>query len=193
MADIITQDAIETKIWTIRGVRVMLDRDLAVLHGVETRALNQVVRRNADRFPDDFMFQLTAEEFENLKSQIVISSWGGVRKLPLAFTDYGIAMLSGLLNSQTAIKMRAFTRLRQAIADHSDIRNAIRTMEKRLNVHDRQIQIAFDAIKGFLQPKAAPKERFPDSIQVMTRVMPTLSSASTSSNKLTKVLSKFRK
>ena len=107
MADIITQDAIETKIWTIRGVRVMLDRDLAILYGVETRALNQAVRRNADRFPDDFMFQLTSEEFENLKSQIVISSWGGVRKLPLAFTDYGIAMLSGLLNSQTAISQCA--------------------------------------------------------------------------------------
>ena len=157
MTEIVTQETIETKIWTIRGVRVILDRDLAVLYNVETRTLNQAVRRNISRFPADFMFQITPEEFAILKSQFVTSSWGGVRKLPLAFTDYGIAMLSGLLNSETAIKtniqiMRAFTRLRQVIADNTDIRRAIQNIEKRLNVHDREIQIAFAALKNVLNP-----------------------------------------
>jgi ORF6N domain. len=124
---------IQNKIYTIRGQRVMLDRDLAEMYSVETRVLNQAVRRNIDRFPDDFMFQLTDKEFrelksqiemsnENLKSQIVTSSWGGVRKLPYAFTELGVAMLSSVLKSKTAIQinmgiMRAFVTIRQALTN----------------------------------------------------------------------------
>ena len=136
---------IENMIFNIRGVQVMIDSDIAALYGIETRALNQAVKRNIDRFPTDFMFQLTKSEFENLKSQFVTSSsshlisqfvtssakgadsdWGGVRKLPYAFTENGIAMLSGVLRSQTAIEvniriMRAFTAMRHFLATASVI------------------------------------------------------------------------
>ena len=109
---------IQSKIYEIRGQRVMLDFDLAAMYGVETRALNQAVKRNIERFPEDFMFQLTKGELEILKSQIVISSWGGTRKLPYAFTENGVAMLSSVLRSSLAIQvnigiMRAFTEFRR--------------------------------------------------------------------------------
>ena len=157
MTEIVTQETIDTKIWTIRGKRVILDRDLAVLYGVTTGNLNKAVKRNLDRFPEDFMFRLSPEELKNLIFQFGPSSWGGVRKPPYAFTDYGIAMLSGVLNSKRAVLvniqiMRAFTRLRQVIADNTDIRRAIQNIEKRLNVHDREIQIAFAALKNVLNP-----------------------------------------
>ena len=97
---------IQSKIYEVRGVKVMLDKDLASLYQVEVRVLNQAVKRNIKRFPSDFMFQLTKEEWENLKSQFVISSWGGIRKLPYAFTEQGLAMLSGILNSDVAIAIR---------------------------------------------------------------------------------------
>ena len=110
-------ETIKNKIYEIRGQQVMLDFDLAELYQVSTSALNQSVKRNAKRFPPDFMFQITQEEFDSLKSQIVTSSWGGTRKLPNAFTEQGLAMLSGVLNSDTAIDMhirvmRAFVSLR---------------------------------------------------------------------------------
>ena len=113
-------DQIQSRIYEIRGQRVMLDRDLAELYQVTTGALNQAVKRNSKRFPIDFMFQLTNQEFANLKSQIVISSWGGIRKMPYAFTEQGVAMLSGLLNSDIAINaniaiMRAFVAMRNYI------------------------------------------------------------------------------
>jgi hypothetical protein len=157
MTDIIPQVTIESKILAIRGKKVMLDRDLAELYGVETRVLNQAVKRNAERFPDDFMFQLNETEFGILKSQFVISRWGGVRKPPSAFTDYGVAMLSGVLNSQRAIEiniqiMRAFVRLREVITESKELHKAIAQVERRLDVHDRQIQIAFAAIKSMMQP-----------------------------------------
>ena len=111
---------IQSKIYEVRGVKVMLDKDLASLYQVEVRVLNQAVKRNIKRFPSDFMFQLTKEEWENLKSQFVISSWGGIRKLPYAFTEQGLAMLSGILNSDVAISvniqiMRAFVAIRQGL------------------------------------------------------------------------------
>lgn len=114
-------DIVRSKIYEIRGQKVMFDRDLAAMYGVETRALNQAVKRNAERFPDDFMFQLTAEEWENLKSQFVTSSWGGVRKMPYAFTELGVAMLSSVLTSKIAVQvnmgiMRAFVSVRQALS-----------------------------------------------------------------------------
>ena len=112
---------IQSKIYEIRGQKVMLDRNLAEMYGVEVRALNQAVKRNIDRFPSDFMFQLNEEEWANLKSQFVISSWGGIRKLPFAFTEMGVAMLSSVLRSSVAIQvniniMRAFVAVRQMIA-----------------------------------------------------------------------------
>ena len=94
-------DVVRSKIYEIRGLKVMLDRDLAEMYGVETRVLNQAVKRNADRFPEDFMFQLSDEEWDNLKSQFVISRWGGIRKLPYAFTELGVAMLSSVLSRGT--------------------------------------------------------------------------------------------
>lgn len=113
---------IQSKIYEIRGQKVMVDKDLAELYHVETRRLNEAVKRNIKRFPSDFMFQLTNEEFEILKSQFAISSWGGTRKLPFAFTEQGLAMLSGVLNSDIAIEvnikiMRAFVAVRQLIAN----------------------------------------------------------------------------
>lgn len=133
---------IQSKIYEIRGQRVMLDRDLAELYQVTTSALNQAVKRNNKRFPPDFMFQLTNQEFANLKSQIVISSWGGVRKMPYAFTEQGVAMLSGLLNSDVAINaniaiMRAFVAMRNYImttttvtAELSEIRARLALLEQ---------------------------------------------------------------
>lgn len=115
-------EIIQSKIYEIRGQKVMIDKDLAELYYVETRRLNEAVKRNIKRFPPDFMFQLTNEEFEILKSQFAISSWGGTRKLPFAFTEQGLAMLSGVLNSDIAIEvnikiMRAFVAIRQLIAN----------------------------------------------------------------------------
>ena len=132
-------EPIRNKIHEIRGQRVMLDRDLAELYGVETRALNQAVRRNIERFPEDFMFQLTKGEMEILKSQIVISSWGGLRKLPYAFTENGVAMLSSVLRSALAIQvnigiMRTFTEFRRmmSIPDSSERFKRIENEIKRI-------------------------------------------------------------
>ena len=117
------ENNVESLIRVIRGQQVMLDRDLAELYGVETKRLNEQVKRNIERFPEDFMFQLTSNEFDNLKSQIAISSWGGVRKLPYAFTEQGVAMLSGVLKSSTAVEaniriMRAFVSMRHFMVNN---------------------------------------------------------------------------
>lgn len=127
---------IQSKIYEIRNQKVMLDKDLAELYQVEVRVLNQAVKRNIKRFPPDFMFQLTIEEWNNLKSQIVTSSWGGSRKLPYAFTEQGLAMLSGILNSDIAICvniniMRAFVAIRQMIS--SPERNYIASLAQEIN------------------------------------------------------------
>lgn len=121
---------IQNLIYEVRGLKVMLDSDLANLYQVQTKVLNQAVKRNLKRFPDDFMFQLTKDEFLNLKSQIVTSSWGGVRKLPFVFTEQGVAMLSGLLNSDIAITvniqiMRAFVQIRKLSVEHKDLQDQI--------------------------------------------------------------------
>jgi hypothetical protein len=162
MADIVPQETIESRIYILRGKKVMIDHDLAALYGVTTGNFNKAVQRNISRFPEDFMFQLTRDELKNLIFQFGTSRWGGIRKLPYAFSDYGVAMLSGILNSKRAILvniqiMRAFVRLRNIVADNSEVRKAIVNIEKRLNIHDRQIQIAFDALKSLLGPKPAPQ------------------------------------
>lgn len=145
-------ERIEGKILLIRERKVMLDRDLAELYGVTTGNLNKAVKRNITRFPEDFMFQLTKEEFDNLIFQNGISRWGGRRKLPYAFTEQGIAMLSSVLNSERAIQvniqiMRTFTRIREALATHKELREKIEGMERK---YDQQFKVVFDAIKSLL-------------------------------------------
>ena len=128
------ENKVESLIRVIRGQQVMLDRDLAELYGVETKRLNEQVKRNIERFPEDFMFQLTSNEFDNLKSQIAISSWGGVRKLPYAFTEQGVAMLSGVLKSPTAVEaniriMRAFVSMRHFMVNNVAFFQRLETIE----------------------------------------------------------------
>jgi hypothetical protein len=145
---------IESKIYIIRDLKVMLDRDLAELYGVPTKRLNEQVKRNSDRFSEDFMFQLNKDEFAILKSQIATSSWGGIRKLPYAFTENGVAMLSSVLNSKKAIAvnisiMRTFTKLREMIISEKDlsaIKRQITFIEKRLDEHDESFAIIFDEL-----------------------------------------------
>ena len=139
----------------------MMDRDLAELYGVETRTLNQAVGRNIERFPEDFMFQLTEKEFENLISQIVISSWGGIRKLPYAFTEQGVAMLSSVLNSPAAVQMnihiiRVFTKMREMVLTHKDILLKLEKLEKDVTESKQDITLIFQALKKLL---TTPQEK----------------------------------
>jgi len=148
MGNIIKIDDIEKRIYFIRGVKVMLDRDLAELYEVETRVLNQAVRRHMKRFPEDFMFQLAKSEFNNLMSQFVISSWGGVRKMPFAFTEQGVAMLAGILNSDRAIAvniqiMRAFVQLRHMIFDSAELKRELEELRRQT---DERFQIVFTVL-----------------------------------------------
>ena len=154
--EIVPQQIIESKILFIRGKKVMLDRDLAVLYNVETRVLNQAVRRNINRFPKDFMFQLTKEEMDNWKSQMVISNKEkmGLRRRPNAFTENGVAMLSSVLNSERAITvniqiMRTFTKIREMLLTHRELKQKIEEMEKK---YDYQFRVVFDAIKQLIEP-----------------------------------------
>lgn len=147
-------ETIEQKILLIRGQKVMLDRDLAVLYGVATRDLNKAVNRNLTRFPNDFMVQLTRIEFENLKFHFGTSSWGGTRKLPKAFTEQGVAMLSSVLNSERAVQvniaiMRAFVKLREIIVSNKDLARKLNELEKK---YDTQFRIVFDAIRELMKP-----------------------------------------
>lgn len=152
----------------VRGRQVLLDEDLADLYGVETRVLVQQVRRNEKRFPADFMFQLSAEEFADLKSQFVISSGGhgGRRKHPLVFTEQGVAMLSGVLRSDRAIAvnieiMRAFVELRRAAGSYAEIQERLETLERevtgRLDQHDEQLEQIFAALRQLTAPPSQPK------------------------------------
>lgn len=142
----------------------MLDEDLAEMYGVETRRLNEQVKRNIDRFPEDFMFQLSKEEYENLKSQNATSSWGGRRKPPNAFTEHGVLMLSSVLNSQQAIQvniriMRIFTRMRQMIMTHKDILLKLEQLEQKVTEHDEDLQVIFSYLKKLLNPPNPPRKR----------------------------------
>jgi hypothetical protein len=166
MTDFVTTERIASKIYLVRNTRVMLDRDLAELYGVETRILKQAVRRKIKRFPDDFMFELTKEEFENWRSQIVMSNADkmGLRYPPMAFTEQGVAMLSSVLNSDRAIQvniqiMRAFTKLRQMLSSNEDLKRKIEAMERK---YDKHFRVVFEAIKELLKPgkKSARKIGF---------------------------------
>ncbi|MCX6715244.1 MAG: ORF6N domain-containing protein [Candidatus Uhrbacteria bacterium] len=160
---LIPNERVEQKILLIRGQRVMLDRDLALLYGVSTKVLNQSVKRNILRFPLDFMFKLSNEEVQILKSQFVTSSseWGGRRKLPTVFTELGVAMLSSVLKSERAIMvniqiMRTFTKLRQMIEENDTLRRRLEVMEKQ---YDDQFKIVFDTLKRLLDEKDSPAEQ----------------------------------
>src|SRR5947207_1869345 len=153
----IPAERIESRIYLLRGHKVMLSPDLAELYEVEPRALMQAVKRNIERFPADFMFQLSQEEFDNLKSRIVISSWGGVRRAtPYAFTEQGVAMLSSVLRSKRAVLvnveiMRAFARLRQMLVTHVELARKLAALEKN---YDAQFKVVFDAIRELMTPPA---------------------------------------
>lgn len=161
MKAIVPIEVIERKIYLIRGQKVMLDSDLAELYGVETKALKRAVKRNIDRFPDDFMFSLTVEEFQNLRCQIGASSWGGGRYLPYVFTENGIAMLSGVLESKRAIAvniqiMRTFTKLRDLLLTHKDLKQRLDELEKK---YDMQFKVVFDAIRELMTPPEPKKKK----------------------------------
>ena len=160
----ITDDRILNNIYYIRGYKVLLDHDLADLYGVPTKRLNEQVKRNMDRFPPDFMFQLTDDEFENLKSQFATSSWGGRRVLPYAFTEHGVLMLSSVLNSERAIKvniqiMRIYTKMRELLLTHKDILLKLEQLENQVAQNSEDIRTIFAALKELLNPPAEPRPR----------------------------------
>ena len=161
MKGLVPQEVIEQKILFLRGHKVMFDKDLAALYQVNTRDLNKAVTRNLDRFPGDFMFQLTGREFKNLMSRFGTSSWGGARKLPRAFTEQGVAMLSGVLRSRRAVHvnieiMRAFVRLRMMLASNAVLARKLEELEKR---YDAQFKVVFDAIRKLMASPDPLKRR----------------------------------
>ena len=160
MPNIVPMERIANKICVIRDKKVLLDRDLAELYSVETRVLNQAVRRNLKRFPEDFMFELTRDEIMRI-SQIVTSSKIKYSKRVHAFTELGVAMLSSVLNSERAIQvniriMRAFTQLRQMLSTHEELKIKIEAMERK---YDRQFRVVFDAIKQLIDTESKPKKK----------------------------------
>ncbi len=177
MSKVISLVGVEQKIFLIRGHKVMLDYDLAVLYGVPTKRLNEQVKRNLKRFPDDFMFQLTTQEAQasrsqfatlkagaNLRSQIATSSYGGSRYLPYAFTEQGIAMLSSVLNSDRAIQvniaiMRAFVKIREMLATHKELADRLSELERRMGRKDQEVIALFEAIRKLMAPPPEIKKR----------------------------------
>jgi len=161
----ISEEIITSKIFIIRGQKVMLDGDLAKLYGVETRRLNEQVKRNLSRFPLDFMFQLTDNEWDILMSQIATSSlWGGRRKNPIAFTELGVAMLSSVLNSEKAIEVniqiiRIFTKLRSMLMDPTILQLEVEKIKKKLDNHDKNIELVFNYLDELLEKKENPIPR----------------------------------
>jgi len=160
----IPDDIISSKIYLVRGLKVMLDKDLAELYGVSTGNLNKAVKRNIKRFPDDFMFQLSEEEFEILIFQIGISSWGGTRSSPYAFTEQGVAMLSGILNSDRAISvniqiMRIFTRMRQMLTDTLSLKLEIEEIRKKVQNQDKNTELVFSYLDELITKQEVQPER----------------------------------
>jgi ORF6N domain len=153
------EENIATHIYIIRNQRVMLDSDLAEIYGVETRVLKQAVRRNIFRFPEDFMFELTNEEFQNLRSQNVTSSWGGSRYAPFAFTEHGAVMLASVLNSEAAIKasiyvVRTFVKIRQLVSGYQELSERMNTLE---NKYDGQFEQVIQALEQLAEQKNEPR------------------------------------
>ncbi len=161
---VLPDEQIISKIYVFRNQKVMLDSDLATLYGVETKVLNQAVKRNSNRFPADFMFQLEEVEFEYLKSQIVTSSWGGRRKLPYVFTEQGIAMLSSVLTSAIAVEVniriiRIFTRLREMLSTNKDILLKLEQLERQVEQNTADTEIVFRTLRQLLDTPEAGAER----------------------------------
>ncbi len=154
-------EVIAKRILVIRGHKVLLGNDLSELYEVEHRVLMQAVKRNIKRFPSDFMFQITREEWENLKSQFVTSRWGGIRKMPFAFTEQGVAMLSSVLNSDQAIQvniqiMRAFTKLRHLVRDNDELREEIESLRKET---EGKFRVVFETLDHLLVEDAEPRKK----------------------------------
>jgi len=170
-AVIVPDELIMNNIYLLRGQKVMLDHDLAKLYQVETKQLKRQVKRNISRFPDDFMFEITKEEFEILRSQFGTSNlqagktgWGGSRYLPMAFTEQGVAMISSVLNSETAIRVniqiiRVFTKMRELLLSNKEILLQLEKAEKKLSKHDKDIILIFQYLKKLLSPQTGKRER----------------------------------
>jgi phage regulator Rha-like protein len=161
---LVAEQKILNKIYAIRGEKVMLDQDLAEMYGVETKQLKRQVKRNIERFPKDFMFELTAKEFENLRSQIGTSSWGGTRYMPMAFTEQGVAMLSSVLNSKTAIEVniriiRVFTKMREFALTHKEILLQLAKLEKEVKGNSKDIENIFTVLKELIEKNSKPLPR----------------------------------
>lgn len=164
LQEVIPNEVIMKQIVLLRGQKVILDKDLATLYQVTTGNLNKAVSRNIKRFPSDFMFQLTTEELKNLIFQFGISSWGGTRKLPHAFTEQGVAMLSGILNSDRAISvniqiMRVFADVRKMLLDNTELRLAIEEIRRKTDNHSKNIELVFKYLDELLEKKANPVSR----------------------------------
>jgi hypothetical protein len=164
MKELIPIENIQSKIYKIRGKHVMIDRDLAEIFGVETRRLNEQAKRNIERFPEEFMFQLTTKEYTDLISQNEISSWGGVRKLPYVFTEHGTIMLSSVLKTKKAIEMsilvvKAFVKLRDMYAFYDELRIKIREIEMRQSDSEEHIQSIIEAVNMLLVPPEENKRQ----------------------------------
>lgn len=160
----IADETIASRIYLARKQKVMLDTDLAVLYGIETKQFNQAVKRNVERFPRDFMFRLTAKEFENLRSQFVTSSHGGRRHLPYAFTEQGVAMLSSILKSEVAVKVniriiRIFTRMRALLLSNKDILLKLEKLERKVSSNTDNIQLVFEHLRQLLNPPEQTRRR----------------------------------
>lgn len=162
---LVPDEVIINKIYIIRGQKVMIDRDLAEMYGVETRVLNQAIKRNEKRFPADFMFQMTQAELQDWKSQNVISNKEkmGLRKLPNVFTEQGVAMLSSVLNSETAIEVniqiiRIFTRIRQMLTENTELRLEVEKIKKKLDNQDKNMEIVFQYLDELLEKKDEPEK-----------------------------------
>jgi len=160
---VFTDGEIVEKIYIIRGQKVMMDKDLAEMYGVEAKRLNEAVRRNASRFPGDFMLQLTNAEWENLKTHFATSSWGGVRKLPYASTEQGVAMLSSVLRSERAIQVniqiiRVYTKMKQLLLDNKDLWAKIEKIEQALLKKDEEVKAIFKLLKNLLIKEEKPRQ-----------------------------------
>ncbi|PWB25287.1 ORF6N domain-containing protein [Flavobacterium sp. HTF] len=163
---LLSEETISNKIYFIRGQKVMLDRDLALLYGIETKVLKQSVKRNLSRFPEDFMFELDKSEFENWRSQFVTSNSDkiGLRYAPMAFTEHGVMMLSSILKSDKAIQtniqiMRIFTKVRQMLLDTTEIKIDILQIQKKLENHDKNIELVFSYLDELTEKKENESER----------------------------------
>src|SRR3569833_505121 len=161
-ADFIPDEIVIDKIYQVRDQKVMLEENMTELYGIEPKRLNEQVLRNIDRFPKDFMFRLTDQEFANLKSQFATSSWGGRRSLPYAFTEHGVLMLSSVLNSKQAIQvniqiMRIYTRIREMLITHKDVLLMVEQVERKLVKQDQKIETLFAYLNKFLEKEEKPR------------------------------------